>query len=91
MAKISAFNTETDRRPYANVLVNGVLARGLLDSGASISCIGANAIEQARKFGLRVKKIASAVQTADGASQKIIGYIDVLPNMETNAILFVSI
>lgn len=74
--KISAYDSEVDQRPYAEITINGVSARGLLDSGASVSCLGANAIEQAKKFGLKVKRMSSAVQTADGASQQIIGYID---------------
>lgn len=50
--------------------------KGLLDSGASVSCIGQDAEAIAKQLGLKIKKKSLSVKTADGASQPIIGYID---------------
>lgn len=70
-------NVPNDPRPYAKVLINGQPVSGLLDSGASISCIGRNAEATLGTLGLKVKRIATQVKTADGASQSIVGYVDV--------------
>lgn len=63
-------------RPHATVSINGISIRGLLDSGASISCFGSVAVDLSKKLGLKVKRINSAVKTADGANQSIVGYVD---------------
>lgn len=65
-----------DTRPYAEVTINGVKIRGLLDSGASVTCIGQDALKLAKRIGMKVKRVGSTVKTADGADQPIIVYID---------------
>lgn len=73
---ISEISEKEDIRPHANITINGVTIRGLLDSGASISCFGLGAIALAQKLKLKIKWIKSEVKTADGAGQPIIGYVD---------------
>lgn len=75
-SKISEVEGGADIRPYAEVSVNGVKIKGLLDSGASVTCIGKDAIKLARQIGVKIKRIDSVVKTADGADQVIVGYID---------------
>lgn len=66
-----------DSRPHATVQIGDEVVVGLLDSGASISCLGKGSENFVRQLGLKVKLIESVVSTADGASQRIIGYTDV--------------
>lgn len=67
-----------DLRPHAKVEINGVEVTGLLDSGATISCLGKNAHETLRRCQLTWKAYeGSNVQTASGAAQKVEGYADV--------------
>lgn len=69
--------TSLDPRPHAIVEIGDTKLRGLLDSGASISCLGKDALEFIKKNSLKMKSIVSEVKTADGASQSIIGFTDV--------------
>lgn len=48
----------------------------MLDSGASISCLGCNGSARVKQLGLQLKPITQSIQTADGASQAILGYVD---------------
>lgn len=66
-----------DRRPHATIKIENVKISGLLDSGASISCLGRGAVEFIESNNLKIKKLNCAVNTADGAPQEIIGYTDV--------------
>lgn len=67
----------SDPRPYAQVKIVGRKIFGLLDSGASISCLGAGSLEFVESLGLKWSKIPSAVNTADGSAQNILGYINI--------------
>lgn len=69
--------TALDPRPHAIVQIGDIKLNGLLDSGASVSCLGKNAIETVRNLGIRIKEINSNIKTADGAIQTVFGYIDV--------------
>lgn len=62
-----------DPRPYANVTIFGEPVLGLLDSGASISCLGLGGQEFLQKHGLNSSKLSSKVKTADGNQQSIVG------------------
>lgn len=66
-------DTSTDFRPYVQVLVNGVQVKGLLDSGAQISCL-----DFVTKNNIPYKHIPKTkyVKTASGQSQEIIGYFN---------------
>lgn len=75
-SKVAEIGLGHDGRPQASVKVNGVQVLGLLDSGANISCFGKGAEELLATIGLKWKRISSAVKTADGANQSIIGFVD---------------
>lgn len=66
---------KSDIRPYAEVLLFGEKLLGLLDTGASISCIGADMAERFLKSGSVHKKISGHIRTADGMTQKIVGFV----------------
>lgn len=51
--------------------------RGLLDSGATISCFGRDAEATMSSLNIQPKKFQSQVQTASGEGQRIDGYVDV--------------
>lgn len=76
-ARVHEIEAATDDRPFAHVTINGVQVRGLLDSGATISCFGRNALETMRKLKVTPKSFRSSVQTASGDGQAITGYADV--------------
>lgn len=65
-----------DSRPHASVIIGNRSITGLLDSGASVSCFGKKALELAATLGLKIKEIVSSVRTADGARQKIEGFVE---------------
>lgn len=51
---ISEVDLTNDARPHAEVVINGIRIVGLLDSGASISCFGKDAVGLAEKLGLKI-------------------------------------
>lgn len=66
-----------DSRFYAKISFLDYTEYGLLDTGASISCIGADfALKDYSKY-TNFSKCKSFVKTADGASQKVIGWLNV--------------
>ncbi|KNE88882.1 hypothetical protein PSTG_17672, partial [Puccinia striiformis f. sp. tritici PST-78] len=65
------FDKPNDIRPYANVKLFGKNVLGLLDTGASISCIGSKLASDFIFENNSFKKIHSVVKTADGISQKV--------------------
>lgn len=68
-------NVLPDQRPYASIHINGVEINGLLDSGASISALGKDAVEFIQKHNLFLHSMPACIQTADGTSQKVLGYV----------------
>lgn len=76
-AKIAEVASEADLRPHVNVIINGQQVNGLLDSGASISCLGKDAYTTIDRCGLTLKPhVGLTIQTASGQNQKIEGYAD---------------
>lgn len=70
-------NLPKDQRYYAKVSFLEFTEYGLLDTGASISCIGSSfAQEDFNKFP-NFSKCRSHVKTADGKVQKVIGWLSV--------------
>lgn len=65
-----------DIRPHATVAIEGIHMLGLLDSGASISCLGRNAMQRIEQLGLTMKPINQSVHTADGSSQSVLGFVE---------------
>lgn len=74
--EVCELSAPIDSRPHASVIIGNRTIIGLLDSGASVSCFGRNALELAAVLGLKVKEIVSSVRTADGAQQKVEGYVE---------------
>ena len=77
-AMLSSVISNDDPRPYAKIHIGGLELLGLLDSGASISCLGLNSLVLLSKLGMRYKSIKDNVQTADGAAQEIVGCVDLV-------------
>lgn len=75
-ATIAEIEDINDARPHANVQIMNKEIRGLLDSGASISCLGKNALQTLHELNLKWKEYSSVIQTASGQAQDIIGYAD---------------
>lgn len=70
------YDKPNDIRPYADVQLFGETLVGLLDTGASVSCLGAQAagnfLDSPRDF----RKIKSIIRTADGKSQDVVGVVE---------------
>lgn len=49
---------------------------GLLDSGASITCLGKGCIDFLDRLGLHWTRLSSSLKTADGKPQTVLGYLD---------------
>lgn len=71
----SVVDTQTDGRLYASITFLGLIEIGLLDTGANISCLGADLAAQDWSSCPNFKKISSRVKTADGSSHQITGFI----------------
>lgn len=76
-----------DPRPHATVQIGDQYVKGLLDSGASVSCLGLNGIEFARSLDVKVKSVNSAIKTADGSDQKVHGFVEVPITYNTKTVL----
>lgn len=75
-AVLEEIKDDSDIRPFVNIDIQGSEVRGLLDSGASVSCLGRDALKTLQKIGLKWKEMSSKIQTASGQSQEILGYVD---------------
>lgn len=71
----SVFNRSSDVRPYAEVTLFGKKMLGLMDTGASVCCLGGKAAEEFLDSGRPYKNINSSVKTADGTSQNVVGFV----------------
>lgn len=76
-ARIAEVNNDADVRPYVDVRIKGNTIRGLLDSGASISCVGKDAYNTLQQLDIKWKEVKSEIQTASGQRQGVQGYADV--------------
>ena len=76
-SRICAFVSETDLRPYAVVRIGKFESKGLLDSGASVRCLGKDCDELLKNLNVSFKPITSNVLTADGTAQKVTGVVKV--------------
>lgn len=70
-----SYKQAEDGRPFAQFSINNVCFSGLLDSGASISCLGDNAHLPFINNGFTLEKYSTLVTTADNATQTVIGSI----------------
>lgn len=64
-----------DPRPYMEVEVAGNKMKGLLDSGASVSCLGKGSMSFLDSLGINWVRRQSSVVTADGNPQQVLGYV----------------
>lgn len=86
----SVIPIDKDVRPYLKVVLNGVEFSGLMDSGASVSCLGKNCLENIAKLKVKVLNFRSVIRTADGVAKPIIGkaLIDVKCREKTVKMIF---
>lgn len=76
-ATVCSIGPDGDPRPHATVRINGVEMVGLLDSGASISCLGEGAEDALSRCGLQMKRyVGKPVETAGGHAHTIVGFVD---------------
>ncbi|KAH8320323.1 hypothetical protein KR067_013070, partial [Drosophila pandora] len=64
-----------DTRPYAIVRVLDREVKGLMDTGAAMSCIGGRFAKEILGNGMPVRRVFSNVSTADCSKQNIVGRI----------------
>lgn len=64
-----------DSRFYSKIRIEGQEIEGLLDSGATVTCLGKNCLEFIAKTGLSMQHFFSFIKTADGSPHKIVGRI----------------
>lgn len=69
-------DSKSDNRPYADVFVAGYSYKGLLDSGANLSVLGAGSLEFIREIDVKLYPFKSYISTASGSKQKVVGYIN---------------
>lgn len=62
-----------DPRVYADIEIKGVQARGLLDTGASVSILGRGCRELVEKLGVSIERFVSSVTTAGGGAHTVLG------------------
>lgn len=63
------------REGYTGRKLNGLEFKGLMDSGATISCLGKNCIENVSKMKCHIINFKSNIKPADGKNQLIIGKV----------------
>lgn len=71
----SILSSFTDIRPYLDVSLNKVNLKGLMDSGANVSCLGKNCFENLAKMKTKIYDFRSKIKTAGGGKQNIIGKV----------------
>lgn len=71
-----------DLRYYAKVNFLNFEQHGLLDTGANVSCIGADLAQTDFSQFPGFNACKSVVKTADGASQKVLGWLDTNVNFK---------
>jgi len=75
-AQLSSLVTKKgDVRSYAQIELFGETVSGLLDSGASISCIGGKLAKKLLESKIKLKKLNCQISTADGSSHGVTGLL----------------
>ncbi|XP_046810030.1 uncharacterized protein LOC124420613, partial [Lucilia cuprina] len=64
-----------DSRLYTRLSIGGQEIIGLLDSGATVTCLGKNCMQFVAKAGLEVHNFSTIIKTADGTSHPIVGRV----------------
>lgn len=80
----------TDTRIYAKIDINGEEIDGLLDSGATVSCLELNCLDFVERIKLNIFPYSAYIKTADGRSNQIIGRVKtpITFNMSTKDVVF---
>lgn len=79
-----------DERPYADIFILNNNYKALLDSGASLSCLGGDSYKIFLDLGVELVKVDFSVTTADGTSQPVLGSLTlpVTYNSTTKEVIF---
>lgn len=65
----------SDSRIYTTIEINKIPIQGLLDSGATVSCLGTNCLDFVERAKLIIYPFNSRIRTADGRLNSIIGRV----------------
>lgn len=74
MIESSSLCGQTDKRPFANILISNENFFGLLDSGAGISALGRNCLNFIERNNITLQPFRASISTADGSKNSIAGY-----------------
>lgn len=64
-----------DNRFYAKINMQGVEVEGLVDSGATVTCLGKGCQELVERAGLVIHQFGSCIRTADGSAHRMLGRV----------------
>ncbi|KAH8356932.1 hypothetical protein KR200_005220, partial [Drosophila serrata] len=78
-------NSCKDRRPYTTVVILNRRIKGLMDTGASMSCLGGQFAQEILASDVPIKRVFKNISTADGSKQSIVGSIR--SNIEYNGVI----
>lgn len=78
-------NSCKDRRPYTTVVILNRRIKGLMDTGASMSCVGGQFAQEILASEVPIKRVFNNISTADGSKQSIVGSIR--SNIEYNGVI----
>lgn len=73
----TSLDESSDDRVFLQVKLGDEHLKGLVDSGANVSCIGRGGVEFVERNGLKITKIDASVKTAGGSKKLIVGYIKI--------------
>ena len=73
----STISFENDMRPHLKVHIQNKPLTGLLDSGASVSCLGKDCLSFVEELKIPIIDIFDSIKTADGKPQRIVGKVKV--------------
>ncbi|KAH8357072.1 hypothetical protein KR200_003632, partial [Drosophila serrata] len=74
-----------DRRPYTTVVILNRRIKGLMDTGASMRCVGGQFAQEILASDVPIKRVFNNISTADGSKQSIVGSIR--SNIEYNGVI----
>lgn len=69
-------DTKEDLRPYVRLNVLGMDLLGLVDTGASVTCIGGTAARSFLERDVPYRRLRETISTAGGSQCNIAGYVD---------------
>lgn len=69
----TTLDSVNDTRKFVSIKINGFPLDGLLDSGASITCLGKGGLQFLTENGINFTKYPSKVKTANNSTSEIVG------------------